>query len=359
MKIGLVIYGSINSLSGGYLYDRMLVDHLRSQGDDVQIVSISNKSYYSNFADNWSRRLTEIMNGLDIDLMLQDELNHPSLFLLNRKIDRTYPIISIVHHLRSNESHSSVANWLYRKTEKKYLNSVDGYIFNSNTTKESVKQLTDSNMPYVVAKPGGDRFHEKVTKEFIEARIASNDRLNIIFIGNLIPRKQLIVLIEALNLIDSKLWHLDVVGNMKVDSQYSDTVRERIRLFGMDGHVTFSGVLSDRALLEQLKRSDVLAVPSSWEGFGIVYLEGMAFGLPAIAGTEGAAREIINHGENGYLVETGDSEALASHLKFLIADRHALTSMSINALDTFVSYPTWEDSGVSSRDFLINIVEEY
>ncbi len=359
MKIGLVIYGSINSLSGGYLYDRMLVDYLRSQGDDVQIISIPNKSYYSNFADNWSRELIEIMNDIDIDLMLQDELNHPSLFVLNRKMRKTYPVISIVHHLRSNESHSSIAKWIYRKTEKMYLNSVDGYIFNSDTTKESVKQLTDSDRPYVVSKPGGDRFNEKITNEFVEARVASNDRLNIIFIGNLIPRKQLRVLVEALNLIDSNLWHLDVVGNMEVDIKYSDTVRKRIRLLGMEGHITFSGILSDSELQEKLRRSNVLVVPSSWEGFGIVYLEGMSFGLPAIASTEGAAREIIKHGENGYLVAAGDSGNLASYLKVLITDKDVLTSMSTNALDTYNSYPTWRDSGISSRDFLIKILEEY
>ncbi len=357
MKIGLVIYGSIDSLSGGYLYDRMLVDYLRSQGDDVQIISIPSKYYYSNFADNWSRELAEIMNGIDIDLMLQDELNHPSLFRLNRKLRKTYPIISIVHHLRSNELHNSVANWIYRKTERMYLNSVDGYIFNSDTTKESVEKLTHSNKPYVVSKPGGDRFNDKVTKKFIETRIASNDRLNIIFIGNLIPRKQLMVLIEALYLIDSNLWHLNVVGNMEIDTKYSGIVKERIKFLGMDRNVTFSGVLSDKDLLEQLKCSDVLAVPSSWEGFGIVYLEGMAFGLPAIASTEGAAKEIINHGENGYLIDTGDNETLASHLRLLIEDRHTLTRMSTNALDTYANYPTWQDSGASSRDFLMNILE--
>ena len=47
MKIALVIYGSLNTLSGGYLYDRMLVDYLKSQGDDVKVISIPNKSYHN------------------------------------------------------------------------------------------------------------------------------------------------------------------------------------------------------------------------------------------------------------------------------------------------------------------------
>ena len=52
MRIALVIYGSLSSLSGGYLYDRMLVEYLESQGDDVQVISIPNKSYHSNIAYN-------------------------------------------------------------------------------------------------------------------------------------------------------------------------------------------------------------------------------------------------------------------------------------------------------------------
>ena len=118
MKIALVIYGNINTLSGGYLYDRMLVDYLKSQGDDVQVISIPNKSYYSNIADNWSTDLIKIMHDADIDLMLQDELNHPSLFYANKKLRGNYPIISIVHHLRSNEARGRIKNWIYQKIEK-------------------------------------------------------------------------------------------------------------------------------------------------------------------------------------------------------------------------------------------------
>jgi len=358
MKIALVIYGSLNTLSGGYLYDRMLVDYLKSQGDDVKVISIPNKSYHSNVADNWSKELIKMMNDPDIDLMLQDELNHPSLFHANKKIRGNYPIISIVHHLRSNEERGRVANWAYQKIEKAYLESVDGYIFNSNTTKDSVETLTNLDKPYVISSPGGDRFNTKITRDFVSSRVASSDRLNIIFIGNVIPRKQLMVLVEALGLIKSDLWHLDVVGKTDVDSRYFDNVITLVNNLSLRDRVTFSGALSDIELSERLNNSDLLVVPSSWEGFGIVYLEGMGFGLPAIATTEGAAKEIIQHGENGYLIDKGDSKALASHLQSLINHPQTLIDMSWKALDTYSGYPTWKDSAIKSRDFLIKVLEE-
>jgi hypothetical protein len=157
MKLGLVIYGSLATISGGYLFDRMLVEKLRKRGDSVEIISIPPRSYALNFADNlrdWHR------SGLD--LILQDELNHPSLFLANRRRHRV-PLVTIVHHLRSSERRSACENAIYRSIERLYLNTVDGFIFNSEQTRRSVERLTGRAMPSVVATPGGDTGTTSVT----------------------------------------------------------------------------------------------------------------------------------------------------------------------------------------------------
>ena len=57
LKIGLIIYGSIDTLSGGYLYDRMLVDYLRAQGDTVEIISLPWRNYAAHLTDNFRFRL--------------------------------------------------------------------------------------------------------------------------------------------------------------------------------------------------------------------------------------------------------------------------------------------------------------
>jgi glycosyltransferase involved in cell wall biosynthesis len=93
-----------------------------------------------------------------------------------------------------------------------------------------------------------------------------------------------------------------------------------------------------------LARAHVLAVPSEYEGFGIVYLEGMSFGLPAIAGAHGAAREIVAAGENGYLVAPHDAVTLAMHLAELGRDRDRLTQMSLAARARFLAQPRWSES---------------
>ncbi|HET9913419.1 MAG TPA: hypothetical protein VFQ13_16105, partial [Anaerolineales bacterium] len=57
MKIGFVIYGSLDTLSGGYLYDRKLVEYLRAQGDTVEIISLPWRNYAAHLTDNFWFRL--------------------------------------------------------------------------------------------------------------------------------------------------------------------------------------------------------------------------------------------------------------------------------------------------------------
>ena len=124
MRIGLLIYGSLDTLSGGYLYDRKLVEYLRRAGDSVEIVSLPWRSYPAHLADNLSLHLYRRLRDLSVDILLQDELNHPSLALVNRRLRRLrprYPLISIVHHLRSSEQHPRRLLPLYRAVERSYL----------------------------------------------------------------------------------------------------------------------------------------------------------------------------------------------------------------------------------------------
>ncbi|MGA2479216.1 MAG: glycosyltransferase family 1 protein, partial [Spirochaetia bacterium] len=101
MRVGLVIYGDLSFASGGFLYDRMLVDALKAAGDTVEVISLPWKSYGSCLLQNLDPRIRARLAGWDGELLLQDELVHPSLFILNRTLRtrRRIPRISIVHHL--------------------------------------------------------------------------------------------------------------------------------------------------------------------------------------------------------------------------------------------------------------------
>ncbi len=358
MRIGLVIYGRITTISGGYLYDRKLVDFLRGQGDEVEIVSIPWQGYGRSLLHNFSHTLYERLRRTNFDLLLQDELNHPSLFWLNRRLKRQvlYPIVSIVHHLRCSEQRPAWLNRVYRAVERPYLNSVDGFVFNSQTTRRVVETLAGER-PYTVATPAGNQFNPQIDDETILARAHEPGPLRIVFVGNLIPRKGLHTLLAALARLPREMWRLDVVGNTAVSPTYTQSIQQQINTIAgktasIHTPITLHGVLPDEELAQLLARSQVLVVPSSYEGFGIVYLEGMGFGLPAIAGSGGAAHEIVSKGVDGFLVDDGETAVLSQHIRTLHQNRDQLAAMSLAARQRYLTHPTWEQSMARVHKFL-------
>jgi glycosyltransferase involved in cell wall biosynthesis len=361
VHIGLLIYGSLDTISGGYLYDRMLIEHLCRRGDHVTIISIPWRDYGRHLIDNLSRFLYRQLERASLDILVQDELNHPSLFWLNRRLRSQvhYPILAIVHHLRSSEARPTWQNRIYRAVERRYLATVDGFIFNSLCTRAAVEELVGASRPALVAQPGGDRLHPNLTPDQIVRRARQSGPLRILFIGNVIPRKGLHTLLDGLSRLPGDSWRLEVVGRLEVAPTYVQRIRRQIGEAGLGAQVTLRGSLCDAELAAHLAQSHLLSVPSSYEGFGIAYLEGMGAGLPAIGSTAGAAGEVITHGRDGFLVPPGDAQALASHVQTLIQDRECLAQMSLAAQQRYTLHPTWAESTERMRGFLKTWVNGY
>lgn len=354
MRVGLVIYGNLQTVSGGYLYDRKLVEHLQKEGDQVEIFAQMWRSYPRQLTDNLSISFLRRLRQARLDLLLQDELNHPSLFWLNRRLRAAvrYPIAGIVHHLRSREARPAWQNRLYGLIERRYLTSLDGLVCNSAATLREVAQVAGASLPAVVATPAGNRWRVSLSETQIETRAHQPSPLRVIFVGNLIPRKGLYTLLLAFSRLPAGAATLTVVGNETVDPAYAAACRRQVEQANLGGRVTFRGSLSDDDLAETLCSHQVMSVPSSYEGFGIVYLEGMGFGLPAIAGSAGGAGEIVRAGENGFLLSSGDADALAACLHRLNADRDLLAAMGLAARRSFEAHPTWEETTANIRRFL-------
>lgn len=352
MKIGLLIYGSLDTVSGGYLYDRLLVEYLRAQGETVEIISLPWCNYAAHLSDNLTLRLPR---GLDV--LIQDELNHPSLLAANAG-RHPYPVISLVHHLRSSELHPGWQTRLYRLVEKRYLASVDGFIFNSETTRQAVCELANRQLSGLVANPPTDRFGSALPEKTVIARAHEPGPLRLVFLGNLIPRKGLHTLLSALRAC-SAACQLEVIGSAEVNSDYASEMQRLGDNLSPGARVTFHGSLQPNPLAEWLKSAHVLVVPSTYEGYGIVYLEGMGFGLPAIGTSAGAAAEIITDGQTGYLITPGNAAALACHLEALDRDRNLLAEMSVLALERYRQQPGWAQTAETIRQFLHSVVNSW
>ena len=98
-------------------------------------------------------------------------------------------------------------------------------------------------------------------------------------------------------------------------------LREKASALGLGPtSVVFTGFVSANELDTWYSEAWVFAMPSRGEGFGLVYLEAMAHGVPCIGSCEDAAGDVIVDGETGYLVEQADTASLAERLGRLLRD---------------------------------------
>jgi glycosyltransferase involved in cell wall biosynthesis len=358
VNIGLMIYGELDQLSGGYLYDRKMVEILRRKGARVEIISLPGGNYALQLTENIFGALPRVLQKFCPDVLIQDELCHPSLFHSNRTLKKNLncPVISIVHHLLSSEVRPAWQNTLYRRVEKSYLATVDGFIFNSETTRGVIVNLLGTDRPCVVVPPGGDHLTPDIDDTRIVERCGWPGPLKILFIGNVIPRKGLHELIIALSSLPRRTWRLTVAGNFADDAGYAGRIRKLIAHAGLMEQVALLGTVSDEKLAALLKDHHCLAVPSFYEGFGIVYLEAMAFGLPVIATTSGAVPEVVADGREGFLVPPGNKAALADRVGLLIRDRNLLAAMSLAARKRYGRHPSWADGAGRVWGFLKDMI---
>jgi glycosyltransferase involved in cell wall biosynthesis len=358
MNIGLIIYGLLDTLTGGYIYDRMLVEHLRQHGHRVEIVSLSRRHYTSNLLDNISQGLFSKLLSAGYDLLLQDELNHPSLFGINRQLRKisSVPIVAVVHQVLCRQPRNSLLNRLYEIVERSYLNSVDAFIFNSNTTRQTVEKLLAELRPAVVANPAGDRLGALTTPDGIESRAIAPGQLKLIFVGNVLPNKGLLPLVRDLSRLPFETWHLTVVGSLEMNRRYLRKVRNLIAAQNMEQQVALAGPRDGPELASFLARSHVFIMPYSHESFGMAHLEAMGFALPVIGSSSGAVKEFVIPERNGFLVAPGDTNATLACLTRLNRDRQLLAKMSRAALRTFDENPRWSDTMESVYRFLCELV---
>jgi phosphatidylinositol alpha-1,6-mannosyltransferase len=84
--------------------------------------------------------------------------------------------------------------------------------------------------------------------------------------------------------------------------------------------VEFTGAVEDDRLMDLYAQADVFVMPSAQEGFGLVFIEAMAFGTPVIGGDHGGTPDVVRSGETGFLVPFGDEEAIANRVIRLLSD---------------------------------------
>ncbi|MDB2260006.1 glycosyltransferase family 4 protein [Halorubrum ezzemoulense] len=364
MRVTLVLAGDIESESGGFYYDRRLRDRLRERGHAVEVVSLPRGSYRERLAPNLrARRLADRLS--EFDVVVEDGLAHPSVLCANRRLDA--PSVALVHMIawraRAAEGVRSSGTGVGERVraglgrrgvaaiERRFLRGVDAAVYNAETTRRDAAGLGGPARS-VVAPPAGDRFEPVVSASEIRERARSGP-LEVTFLGNVVPRKGLDTLVEGVARLDRAAvdWRLTVVGDRTIAPEHVERVEGMTAEAGIGDRVRFAGRLDDATVAARLRESHVLAVPSQYEPFGMVYLEAMGFGCVPLATTAGGASEFVRDGDSGVLVPPGDPRAVSRALRDL-DDRDRLAEMGIAARRDYEARPGWPETLDRVVDFL-------
>jgi len=147
---------------------------------------------------------------------------------------------------------------------------------------------------------------------------APDGRLRLLYVGALRSKKGVDVLLRALGsseLVGGR-WRLKIVGDGKERAE----LQALAAALGIAGQVEFAGVVRHDRIGAVYCDSDVLILPSRYEGWGAVVNEAMEHALAVVVSDgAGCARMLIDHGRTGFVFPRGDVESLAGYLKRLIA----------------------------------------
>jgi len=132
----------------------------------------------------------------------------------------------------------------------------------------------------------------------VARRLYEDGRVNVLFVGRIIPNKRIEDLIGVFALYQRHLEprsRLLLVGDYRGHERYYDRLQERVRRLGTD-EVIFTGHVDDDDLRAYYGAGDVFLCLSEHEGYCVPLLEAMAFGLPVIAYDAGAVKETLRGG---------------------------------------------------------------
>jgi phosphatidylinositol alpha-1,6-mannosyltransferase len=198
-----------------------------------------------------------------------------------------------------------------------------------------------------------DRFApDEVARAELRARYRLGERPVVVCLSRLVPRKGQDMLIRAMPAIRQRVpgAALVIVGG----GPYLTSLRRLAHSFGVAEHVVFTEAVPGDELPAHHALADVFSMPCRTrgagldvEGFGIVFLEASATGVPVVAGRSGGAPETVVDGETGVVVDGWDVGAIAASVSDLLADPDRAARMGQAGRRWVVD--NWQWSGKAQR----------
>ncbi len=227
------------------------------------------------------------------------------------------------------------------------LGSCDACTCNSSFTRDAVQSIAHIDARTQIIPMGVDlEIFAPPNGERQTDRQSQGSHATILSVGRLVEKKGTRYLLEAMPLVKKEVPHarLVIVG----DGPEKGRMKELTGKLGLDDYVIFTGPVANSELPDLYRDADVFVLPSvvdsagDTEGLGVVLLEAMACGTPVIGSNVGGIPDIIDSGQNGFLVEQRNPQELASGIIELLSDRELSHRFSKNGIETVKGRFSWD-----------------
>ncbi len=341
-----VVPGSLSEVTGGYHYDRRLLEGLRALGWRITVRSLD-----ASFPTPTRTALAEadavFASLADDTLVLVDGLALGGMPDVLAPHAARLRLVGLIHHPLALESGlaTEVAERL-RQSEEAALRAVRHVIVTSHFTGKGLARYGVAPARVSVVEPGTDT-----------ASLASGSHdgsLELLCVANIIPRKGHDLLIEALAALQHLPWRLSCVGSLQRSSATAAELQRQIQQKGLAARVRLLGELDGADLERCFTAADLFVLPTRHEGFGMVIAEALAHGLPVLATRTGAIADLVLP-DAGIVVPPDDREALRDALACLLGDRPMLGRCAKGARAARVRLPSWSQACTEASRILIEM----
>ena len=335
-----VFPGDLNTRTGGYLYDKRLMQELESStvnGVNWNIRRISLEGDYP-FPNQLQReRAARVFAELENNaLVVVDGLAYSVLPEIVATQAQRLQLIALVHHPLALETGlTGEQSLLLKKQETQALAHARHVITTSKLTASSLHEYGVPADKVTAILPGND-----------DAPLAlgsGTETLNLLCVATLTQRKAHHILLDALASIKELPWHLYCVGSTSRDSQTYKELEKKREQHALLQRVTFTGELQEHELQEYYMKADVFVLASLHEGYGMVLSEAITYGLPIVCTNAGAMPDTVPTGA-GMLVPPSDVNALANALKNIIANTTLRAQLQSAALKARERRRSWQQA---------------
>jgi hypothetical protein len=341
MTINFIIPGDISLPTGGYRYDREILQAWSNLDTPYNLISLEGDFPFPSEQDR-AKAIRQIANMPDCDIAVVDGLAGGAMPEFMAQLSKQTSVIALIHHpLCLENGLSSEDQEILNAHEKEGLQFVKGIITTSIITAGTVSSLFGIPQEQIgTVLPGVDR--GRPTKPRLSGQV------NLLCIGSVIERKGHTYLIEALSSLTHYDWHLDCIGMLDETSKLFAKISKLIESHNLSSRITLHGAVSEETIDMAYQSADVFVLPSLYEGYGMAYAEAIVRGIPVIGTTAGAIPKTVPE-DCGILVEPGRSDQLAAALEALISNSDKRIRYHRAALAREPEFPHW---GRSAEQFL-------